>query len=185
MRLVESVEIRAKPEEVFSILANVRKRLELNPNWKVVGVEQVTMGEPKEGTKFRVKLEVGKNIVEYISQWKEYVKNKKIASKTLTGHEVSVTLHLQEIPGGTRLTHEEVFEIPVREEKEEDAPLLRRILNFELTLFRTGGFLLFENHQSQKAKLQENLRNNLRAWLNNIKNYVEAQTWTSPETSLR
>lgn len=189
-RLIESVEIRAPVEKVFCLLVDIRKRLELNSGWKVVGVEQITMGEPGEGAKFRVKLQVGQNIVEYITQWRKYVKNRRIVSKTLTGHEAKVALSVEEIPGGTRLTHEEVFELPALQEEKssENASLGRKMLDslikFELMSYRTAGFLHFENIRSQESEITEMLRGNLKAWLKNIKSYLEAQTWTLPETSL-
>lgn len=187
---MESVEIRAAPERVFSLLTNLTKRLELNPGWKVICVEQITLGEPGEGAKFRVKLQAGENIVEYITQWKEFVKNRRIVSKTLVGSEATVTLSVEEIPGGTRLTHEEVFEFPAQKEEDfENASAFRRVMDylvkFELMMYRTAGFLQYENIRSQEKEITEALRDNLKAWLKNIKSYLEAQAWTSPETSSR
>lgn len=175
-KISESVEISAPPEKVFSLLCDVEKRMRLNPSWQVLSIEKLTPGALQKGTKFRIKLLVEGEEVEYISEWIEFVENKKLASKSLSG-EFQVALALEEIPGGTKLTQEEAFEFSalLEERKEIWKSVQEYLIKYELL----GYMFRFGRYTSAEEEVAKIVREQLREWLESIKQHLESKRGVS------
>jgi uncharacterized protein YndB with AHSA1/START domain len=126
MEIRESVEILAPREKVFSLLLDVEKRTRLNPALEYMDVRRLGKGDACEGAKYRVKFRHGERIVEYVTEWLEVKKNKRIVYRTVEGPRFRVTQTLRDTFRGTRLTHTE--DIQEHGLKEQQVKLARQIL---------------------------------------------------------
>lgn len=173
-RLTQSIEIRLPRKRVFAFLKDIKARLELNPFYKVYSFEKITDGAIGIGTRFKIALLSDYGMSKYESEVVEFVENERIATRDVNGR-LMLTLTLKDIPGGTLLTHDEEFIIPeeiIHEKEETKAPQWLQLLK-SLTLES----IKFDDRKRRKKieEITRNLRNNLRTWLNIIKERLETE----------
>ncbi len=126
MEIRESVDILAPPRRVFSLLMDVEKRTRLNPIWDSVEIHM--LNEDKgEGARYRIKGRHGGRVVEYVAEWKQVEKDKKLVYESVEGPRFRVVQTLRTTPMGTRLTHTERF-LGDRVLADKEAVLARQVL---------------------------------------------------------
>ena len=108
-RVVESVDINAPREEVFDVIANCDRRLQLSPLWGETEVEVITTDFPYEGSSYRVKSLIEGHEAEYEAIVSDYVPNEKFAYRFTAKRQSHITWTLQDAAGGTRLIYHEEF----------------------------------------------------------------------------
>mgnify|MGYP003394203851 FL=1 len=173
-RITQSIEIKLPRKKVFAFLKDIEARLELNPFYKVYSFEKTTDGGIGVGTRFKIALLSDYGMSKYESEIAEFVENERIAIKDVNGR-LMLTLTLKDMRGGTLLTHDEEFIIPeeiFHENEEANWPQWLNILK-SLTLES----IKFDDRKRQKKmeEITKNLRNNLRKWLNIIKERLETE----------
>lgn len=170
MKISQSIDIHAPPEEVFALLKDVDRRARLNPHAQSLSIRPLTEGPPGKGSRFRIRLRSGDQWITYDSEWIEYEENRRIVARSITsGRELRVTLRVEALPGGSRLTHEEEF-LPVTEETTDRAwwrRLLRTILIMEIPRFLH--FEVAEMSEAVKKQAEEYLKD----WMEAIKTELE------------
>lgn len=126
MEIRESVEILAPPGRVFSLLMDVEKRTHLNPIWDSVEIRRLSTKEG-EGARYRVKGKHGGRVVEYVTEWREVEKDRRIVYESVEGPRFKVVQTLYTTPQGTRLTHVESF-IGERKLADKDVLMAKKVL---------------------------------------------------------
>lgn len=108
VKVVESVDIEAPRDEVFDIIVNCDRRLQLSPLWGAVKVEEVTPDFPHEGSRYHVKLVAGDR-PEYDTIVTAFVPSQKFAYRLTVRRETRTTWTFQDVPKGTRIIYHEEF----------------------------------------------------------------------------
>jgi uncharacterized protein YndB with AHSA1/START domain len=126
MEISESVEILAPPGRVFSLLMDVEKRTHLNPVWESVEVYRLNT-EEGEGARYRIKGRHGGRVVEYVTEWREVERDRRLVYESIEGPRFRVEQTLRMTPVGTRLTHVERFQ-EERELADQEIQSARKLL---------------------------------------------------------
>lgn len=176
-RITKSIIINLPAERVFSFLKDIEGRLRLNPFYNVIAFQKITEGEVGVGSRFRIVIVSGDRRSEYISEVIEYVENRKIVSHDTEGR-LRLTLTTEPAAGGTRLTHDEEFVIPLEflspQEEDADVPVWMKVLRWFIAFEGTG----FSDREKEEKieKIKDRLRANLKTWLLIIKRKIEEET---------
>ncbi|GAB4411453.1 MAG: hypothetical protein OHK0032_07380 [Thermodesulfovibrionales bacterium] len=173
-RVTESIEINSPIEKVFSFLRNVEDRMRLSPVYRLLSFTKLTDGNVGVGTRFRIVLLSSGKRSEYESEVVEFVENRRIATRDTNGR-MRLTLTLREVPRGTLLTHDEEFVIPadlLYPVEDDERPLWQKVLQSIISLDKAR-FVDREREERIEA-IKSNLSNNLRLWLNRIKEVIES-----------
>lgn len=107
VKVIESVDIRAPKNEVFNVIVNCDRRLQLSPLWGTTEVKLVSPDFPQEGSGYVMKLRQGDE--EYTTTVTDFVPGRKFAYHLNTDRKTSVTWLFQEVTQGTRLIYREEF----------------------------------------------------------------------------
>ncbi|RME79055.1 MAG: hypothetical protein D6784_01465 [Chloroflexi bacterium] len=107
-KVVESIEIAAPQDEVFDIIVNCDRRLQLSPLWGVAKLMHVSPDFPAEGSCYHVRLnqEDGQ---EYDTIVTDLVPKSKFGYRLTTRRETRTVWTMQAGPKGTRLVYYEEF----------------------------------------------------------------------------
>lgn len=108
-RVVESVDINAPCDEVFEVVANCDRRLQLSPLWGETEVEVITADFPREGSSYHVKSLVEGHKAEYETIVSDYVANQKFAYRSTAECQSHSSWTLQDTARGTRLIYDKEF----------------------------------------------------------------------------
>lgn len=126
VKVVESVDIEAPRDEVFSILTNCDRRLQLSPLWGTSEILSVSPDFPQEGSSYRVKLR--EDGLEYETIVTAFVAGQRFSYRLTTRREINVTWTVQEVPRGTRLIYHEEFLVDETGKDEEFVQAVRRVV---------------------------------------------------------
>lgn len=126
VKVVESVDIEAPRDEVFSILTNCDRRLQLSPLWGTSEILSVSPDFPQEGSSYRVKLR--EDGLEYETIVTAFVAGQRFSYRLTTRREINVTWTVQEVPRGTRLIYHEEFLVDDTGKDEEFVQAVRRVV---------------------------------------------------------
>lgn len=107
IKVVESVDIEAPRDEVFDIIANCDRRLQLSPLWGVAEIQDVSPDFPKEGSHYHVKLTEAEE--EYDTIVTAFIPQQKFAYRLTAKRQSKSTWTVQDVPRGTRLLYHEEF----------------------------------------------------------------------------
>ncbi len=110
VKVVESVDIEAPLDEVFDIIANCDRRLQLNPLWGVEEIQDITPDFPREGSRYHIKLTEGEE-AEYDTIVTAFSPNQKFAYRLTAKNQAHVTWTVQDVARGTRLLYHEEFQM--------------------------------------------------------------------------
>jgi hypothetical protein len=108
-KVVESVDIETPHHEVFDIIVNCDRRLQLSPLWGRGEIEEISPDFPQEDSHYHVKLIDNRVIEEYNTIMTSFVPNQKFAYRLTSGRELQATWTVQDVPTGTRLIYLEEF----------------------------------------------------------------------------
>lgn len=117
VKVTEFVDIRAPRQEVYNILVDLKRRVQLSPLWGVLQIDHVSENYPQEGSDFQMSLRNNQEIPPYRTVITCCNPLRKLAYKLDVRRKSEVTWILQDTQQGTRVIYEEQFEI---EEKEGD-----------------------------------------------------------------
>lgn len=106
-----NIDIRAPRAEVWSLIADVDKRLRLCPLWDVVSVEALTPGALGLNSVFRLQTRHQQQHVTRESRIVEFVPGRRIASARDNSQVARTLWSVQDCAVGTRLMYEEIFEL--------------------------------------------------------------------------
>ncbi|MBI5304591.1 MAG: SRPBCC family protein [Chloroflexi bacterium] len=106
-----NVDIRAPLDEVWSLIADLDKRVRLCPLWDVVRVESLTPGPLGLGSAFRLHTRRQHQIVARESRVVEFVPGRRIVHQRANAQVARTVWSVQDCAAGTRLMYEEIFEL--------------------------------------------------------------------------
>ena len=108
-KVVESIDIAAPRAEVFDIIVNCDRRLQLSPLWGTGEIEEISPDFPQEGSHYHTKLKDDGVIEEYDTIVTSHVPNQKFAYRLTSKRQPEATWTFQDHPQGTRLIYHEEF----------------------------------------------------------------------------
>jgi hypothetical protein len=173
VHLKASIDIFARPEEVFRLVADVERRTRLDPHVAVLGVAQLTHGPLNPGTEFHHRVVIGGHIADYRSRCVAYEPGRLM--EMVSDSSPPFTTRVQVAPNcdGACLIHEEFFELP-----ELCMPLPRAGGWFGKVLTRMFGDAEYlrqgaEALAQEEAQMEALLQQRLNKWLQAIKRHLE------------
>ena len=176
-RIVESIEIKRPPRDVFAFLRDVEARVRLNPSVSVVGFEALTHAQMCAGARYRFFLTANGKRMKYECEVLEFIENRKIVTRAIDKR-LQVTLTLEEADRGTLLTHDEKFSLS---EDVLDPPGHSNKAGFFQDLWNKAQHLTFglgfwdDEEENKLQEMEKALRSNLRIWLERIREKLEAE----------
>ncbi len=129
-KVIEWIDIQAPREEVFTLVTDIERRMQLSPLWGLASLEARFGDYPKVGSGYLVRLSNLPNSAEqplYETVITAYQPHYKFAYCLDVDQQTSVVWTLQNIRSGTRLTYSEEFLIS-ETDVEEFAQSVREIV---------------------------------------------------------
>ena len=182
-----SVELRAEAALVFALVSDLRRKARLNPNIRVIRVELEGEEPVREGSVFYHRFQRGTRIMEYRSRCVRFVPPRLFETRGETDPPFEVRVTVDPAPGGCRLTQEEAVEatpelLDALEPAPSGAGIFRDIVGL-LPLFPSLRQLGSEVRALQRERLARKLTRELQAWLDAIKDRLEAQDAGDPASA--
>jgi len=115
IRVTEWIDIQAPRTEIFELITNLERRMQLSPLWGIVKVTEKCGDYPAIGSSYMVQLIAGQQ-PEYETVITAYQAPAKFSYCLDVDLQTSVTWTLAETPRGTRLTYSEEFQAPEGQE---------------------------------------------------------------------
>ena len=108
VRIIEYIDIQAPREEVFRLVIDIRRRMQLSPLWGVAKLVNPSHDYPNPGSSYDVEIQEseGSCFETIITDFKP---EKKFAYQSILENRPQVIWNFQEIKSGTRLTYTEEF----------------------------------------------------------------------------
>ena len=107
-QVVEWIDIQAPRQEIYEIITNLQRRLQLSPLWGLAKIERVDPNYPQEGSQFQTRL--GESpAASFTSVITGLAPLHKFSYRTLIDRETQVSWTLQDVVQGTRLTYVEKY----------------------------------------------------------------------------
>jgi hypothetical protein len=107
-KVVEFVDIKAPRGEVFDLVLNLNRRLQLSPLWGITSIVKIDPDFPQVGSRYQVKV-LRNDGPQYYSTVTEYLPPRIFSYHLAVERDTHVKWSLQDIAGGTRLIYEEQF----------------------------------------------------------------------------
>jgi hypothetical protein len=108
-KVVESIDIAAPRDELFDIIVNCDRRLQLSPLWGTGEIEEISPDFPQEGSHYHTKLMNDGILEEYDTIITSHVPNQKFAYRLTGRRQPEATWTFQDLDQGTRLIYHEEF----------------------------------------------------------------------------
>ncbi|RPI86030.1 MAG: hypothetical protein EHM41_09555 [Chloroflexi bacterium] len=108
IKVVEWVDIRAPKSDVFQLILDLKRRIQLSPFWGVIDLDCVSDEFPCEGSFFRTKIVQGGD-KELESKVITFVEGTRLCYQTRADDTSQITWTVQDCAAGTRLIYEEEF----------------------------------------------------------------------------
>ncbi len=110
-KVTEFVDIRAPRQEVYNLLVDLRRRIQLSPLWGIVQIDHISEQYPDEGSEFQMSLCEKKDIPPYRTIITCHNPLRKLAYRLDVRRKSEVSWILQDTQDGTRVIYEEQFEV--------------------------------------------------------------------------
>lgn len=169
------INIRVSPQQVFTLLSDVRECAELNPRIKVIEITLEPAGRVGEGTVFHNRIVVAGRMTEYNSKVIAYIPNQLLHIKTNTNPELDIKYHIKPVAEGCCLEQE--FIATMRPEETVPVKLsgwFGKLLE-RLTEQPSGSAQNTASQQREEITMREELQAQLDEWLMIVKNHLEEQ----------
>jgi hypothetical protein len=127
-KVVEYIDIAAPREEIFELILNLKRRMQLSPLWGFATILDMSPEFPQEGSSYRVKPNEGEHN-EYVTIITEYQPLQKLAYRLTADTQTSVCWTVQEVAQGTRIIYEEEFLIGEEQDKEVFVQSVKKIVS--------------------------------------------------------
>jgi len=176
-----TVEIQAKPVEVFALVSDLRRKAQLNPNIQVIRVELEGEEPVREGSVFYHRFQRGMRILEYRSRCVRLVPPRLFESRSETDPPFEVRVTIDPTDRGCRLTQHEETEVTASlldafEPAPTKLPSFRDIMTL-FALFPSARPLGSEIRAFQHELVIKKLTSELQVWLDAIRADLEATTF--------
>jgi uncharacterized protein YndB with AHSA1/START domain len=134
VKVTEWVDIQAPREEVFKLVIDLERRMQLSPLWGIAKIENPSPDYPSEGSSYDVEIQQkeGSCFETIITAFKPH---KKLAYKSILDTHSNVTWNFQDLQQGTRVIYTEEFLVP-NDSKEEVRDSVQKIVRNWLTNMR-------------------------------------------------
>jgi hypothetical protein len=109
VKIVEFVEIKAARKDVFKVIVDIERRMQLSPLWGLAKARQVSGNYPAPGSSYHVVFEDDDHSL-YETAITGFIPERKLAYSLVSDRTAQVTWTVQDTPRGTRLIYEEEFE---------------------------------------------------------------------------
>jgi hypothetical protein len=116
-RVVEYVDIRAPKDEVFKLILNLTRRMQLSPLWGLAKIDFISADYPQPGSHYDVTLVQGDGS-HYSTEITENLADRKFSYTLDVARETRVAWLIQDTAEGTRLIYQEEFLVTEGEEDE-------------------------------------------------------------------
>jgi hypothetical protein len=127
-KVVEYIDIAAPREEIFELILNLKRRMQLSPLWGFATILDMSPEFPQEGSSYRVKPNEGEHN-EYVTIITEYQPLQKLAYRLTADTQTTVCWTVQEVAQGTRIIYEEEFLIGEEQDKEVFVQSVKKIVS--------------------------------------------------------
>ncbi len=117
-KVVEYVDIRAPRAEVYDILVDLKRRVQLSPLWGILQIDRVSENYPREGSDFQMSIRNNAEYPPYCTVITCCNPLRKLAYRLDVRRKSEVTWTLQDTQTGTRVIYEEQFEMDDNEGEE-------------------------------------------------------------------
>lgn len=108
IKVVEWVDIRAPKSDVFQLILDLKRRIQLSPLWGIIDLGSVSDEFPCEGSLFRTKIIQGGD-KELESKVINFIEGTRLCYQTRADDTSQITWTVQDCAAGTRLIYEEEF----------------------------------------------------------------------------
>ncbi len=108
VRVTHWVDIHAPRAEVFDLVVDLERRMQLSPLWGIAKAQNPSHDYPCEGSSYEVEIPENEGFC-FKTIITAFLPLKKLAYKSLFKNNARVTWHFQDIPQGTRLIYTEEF----------------------------------------------------------------------------
>lgn len=125
-RVVEYVDIRAPKDEVFNLILNLTRRMQLSPLWGLANIDFISAEYPQPGSHYDVTFVQGDGS-QYTTVITENQVDRKFAYSLDVARETRVSWLVHDFAGGTRLVYQEDF-LTSEGEEEEFSPAVRKVV---------------------------------------------------------
>jgi hypothetical protein len=117
-KVVEWVDIAAPCQDVFDLILNIERRMQLSPLWGVDTIEDLSQEYPQVGSGYLNRVKVGEEqeVQEYRTTITCNEPGKCFGYRLDVPRKSEVTWSVQEVTRGTRITYEESFLIDKKDE---------------------------------------------------------------------
>jgi hypothetical protein len=127
-KVVEYIDIAAPREEIFDLILNLKRRMQLSPLWGFATILDMSPEFPQEGSSYRVKPNEGEHN-EYVTIITEYQPLQKLAYRLTADTQTTVCWTVQQVAQGTRIIYEEEFLIGEEQDKEVFVQSVKKIVS--------------------------------------------------------
>lgn len=143
-KVTEWVDVAVPRKQVFDLILDLEKRMQLSPLWGVAEISKLSSDYPNPGSRYHVQVVKGKQI-EYDTQITELQPLRKLSYQLLVERNSHITWNIQDSALGTRILYEETFN--VQDEDQVLAESVRKVIKewlqnikryLELPQSRTG-----------------------------------------------
>jgi uncharacterized protein YndB with AHSA1/START domain len=107
-KVVEWVDIQAPRAEVFKLIVDIERRMQLSPLWGIANIEAKSSNYPDRGSKYIVRYQAG-NPTAYQTVITDYESNRKLSYRLDVDQQTNVTWLLNDTPRGTRVVYMEEY----------------------------------------------------------------------------
>ncbi len=109
-KVVEWIDIQAPRAEVFKLIVDIERRMQLSPLWGIASIEAKSNNYPNRGSKYLVRHLAGNPSV-YQTTITDYERDRKLSYCLDVDQQTSVTWLLNDIPRGTRIIYMEEYHV--------------------------------------------------------------------------
>lgn len=169
------IQINVSPQQVFSLLSDVRECAELNPRIKVIDITSEPAGKVREGTVFHYRIVVAGHMTEYSSQVVACVPNELLQIRTNTNPEVDIQYHIKPVAEGCCLEQELTSTTKPEASEPVELPGWFSRLMEKFTEQPPGSEQTPEFQLQDDTAMKEELQGQLDEWLMIVKKHLESQ----------
>ncbi len=171
IRIRRAVDIRAAPDAVFALVADIPRRAALDPNVELLEALREGEGPLRVGSVFRLRLRADGREVEYRSRCTAFEPGRLIELRSVAEPSFGMRVTVEPAAGGARLVQEEWLALARPEPLGPPPKGVFTRLAYELGKGLSGRTSFDRDYQ--RAEAEEQLGRRLDQWLEATKAYLE------------
>jgi len=117
IRVTEWIDIRAPRADVFDLIVNIKRRMQLSPLWGIANIKNLSHNYPQAGSRYDVEIQ-GEQDIQFETIITDFTPEKKLAYKSLIENNATVTWNFQDVKQGTRVIYTEEFLVEDQDDDE-------------------------------------------------------------------